>query len=141
MSTITLKQVSSDRTRVVLAGEFDASNAPHLRRLLDAAPSDRGGVLELDLERVTFLGAAALSALVGAHRTLGGRSARVVAVRPSSSVQRVLQLTQMEQVIDIADDFEAVDRGDRAALDDRVRDAGRPCGDWATARDRSGRGE
>jgi hypothetical protein len=40
VSSITLEQVSSERARMVLAGDFDASNAGHIRRVLDAAPAD-----------------------------------------------------------------------------------------------------
>jgi anti-anti-sigma factor len=64
---IALGSVRRDGHRLELAGEIDMDNAPEITDRVVAAV--RAGVVELDLSRVTFCGAAGVHAILQARET------------------------------------------------------------------------
>ena len=92
----------SDRSGVqvlTLSGELDMVGITDVRaeltRVLAAAPP----VLVVDLTGVSFLGSAALSALVDAHRAATRTSLRIVA--GDRRTLRPIQLTALDQVLEV----------------------------------------
>ena len=86
---------------VTVAGEVDFASAAGLReRLVTLAAAGRP--LVADLDRVSFIDAAGLGALVGAarHATAHRSSLRVVCGR--RHVRRLFGLTQLDQVVPLA---------------------------------------
>lgn len=86
---------------LVLEGELDSDSTERLRALLD----DRmvsGHRLELDLSGVTHVSAAALAVLVGTHRKLRDRRGVLVLCAPSLAVQKVLRVSGLHRVFEIA---------------------------------------
>ena len=86
---------------ITVAGEVDFASAAGLReRLFTLAKAGRP--LVADLDRVSFIDAAGLGALVGAarHATAHRSSLRVVCGR--RHVRRLFGLTQLDQVVPLA---------------------------------------
>jgi anti-anti-sigma factor len=85
---------------VEVVGEVDAFTAPLLEACL-SSQSARGGLTELvvDLERVTFLGAAGISTLAQAHRRCRMRAARLVVRCSHRRVIRHLQLSGLSELV------------------------------------------
>jgi anti-sigma B factor antagonist len=98
-----------DAVVVLPTGELDIASAPTLRDELAAVitAQPRPRVVCCDLTDVTFMDSTALSALVFAHETaaMGGQEFCLAGAR--ASVHRVLELTQVDQVIACYDSMDA----------------------------------
>jgi anti-sigma B factor antagonist len=83
---------------ITAAGEINIFTVARLRDQLFTLTSD-GQPLIVDLDRVTFLSAAGLGALVGAARRVAARGAslHVVCVRPQ--IRQLLQLTGLARTL------------------------------------------
>ena len=91
---LTVDTVSLDgAVRIVCAGEVDCSTAPALRRALDGAFADGPLGVTVDLEAVTFLDSAGLSALAVAHRTADQAGVPLRVLVATRAVTRALQVT------------------------------------------------
>ena len=86
-------------TRLVLHGELDCSSAPQLRARIRDTLTGGTTTLILDLARISFLDAAGLGVLVGAHRKLEERGGRLEVCRTPRSVQRVLEVTGLHDLL------------------------------------------
>ena len=92
------------RVIVHVTGEVDAYTAPLLQLCLDSQVTRRGlRELVVDLEQVTFLGAAGVTVFAQAHRRCRMRGARLV-IRTSGrrKMLRPLQLTGLADVVAVA---------------------------------------
>lgn len=87
---------------VTVRGELDIATAPLLRVVLDGIYPSRPRRVEVDLSGVTFLDMAALGTLVAARRRLASRRAALVVRQPSPPVARVLSLSGLDRVFDLA---------------------------------------
>ena len=109
--------VRGDVLVVTVTGEVDLTTAPELTRAmhLTSAHTSR---LVADLAGVTFLDSSGLNALVRGSRELEERGIgfRVVA-EPDGPVRRLLDLTQLVDVVHVVDSMEdaVADRGDPAS--------------------------
>lgn len=85
---------------VRLEGELDAFVAPELRDHLHRAVERRGpgGVLIVDLERVTFMDSTILGALVGAMRRMREQGGELQLVYPPPPASRIFELTGLDSV-------------------------------------------
>jgi anti-anti-sigma factor len=85
---------------VEVVGEVDAFTAPLLEACLQQQ-TDRRGLTELvvDLEDVSFLGAAGIASLASAHRRCRSRAARLVLRCGRRRVLRPLQLTGLSELV------------------------------------------
>lgn len=80
------------RTVVYLAGEIDAASSGRLRAVLgEQVVEDRDVVI--DLSGVRFIDSSGLGVLVGALRRFQGVGRRLSLRAPTSSIQRVLDMT------------------------------------------------
>ena len=85
---------------VEVTGEVDGYTAPLLEVCLQSQADRRGvGELVADLSRVTFLGAAGVTAIAQAHRRCGMRGARLVI--HTGGRRRVLRLLQLAGLTDL----------------------------------------
>jgi anti-sigma B factor antagonist len=99
----TIEAVHGDSGEIVVVrGELDIATAPLLEAVLDTVVSQRPQRLDVDLAGVTFLDAHALAALNTARRRLTARHATMVLRRPSPIARRVLALTGLDRLFDIA---------------------------------------
>jgi len=93
-----------DLLRVQVPLELNASNASPFRDFVRGALRDEHQRVDLDFSRTTFLDSSGLGALVALHKALAARrgTIRILAARPE--VRRVLELTHMHRLFDMAAD-------------------------------------
>jgi anti-anti-sigma factor len=87
-----------------LEGDFDLTNAPALGDEIDRA-LERGKGLILDLSEATFIDSSVINVLVRASKAASGREQTVVLqLGTAAIVERVLEITRIEQVLPRAHD-------------------------------------
>jgi anti-anti-sigma factor len=89
---------------VEVVGELDLATAPLLDEVLLRAGAMASGRVVVDVSRVTFMGAAGLSVLMGAYyRFVGERRARLVVRGASGLLRRVVELTELSFLLEDTD--------------------------------------
>lgn len=96
------------QTLVALVGELDIASAPRFEEGLTEVEGDSPGVLVLDLRRVDFIDSTGLRAVIAADERARAAGRRFVIVRGPAAVERVFNVTQLDQRLDIVDDPESV---------------------------------
>lgn len=90
-----------DRHRVLnVIGELDVSTAPRFAVELDRLAEDGGNVC-VDFSSLAFCAAAGINALVGAVNVIGDHG-RIVIYDPSPMVTRLIGITGVESLLDVA---------------------------------------
>lgn len=89
--------VEADGNRLLVRGEIDAHTAPRLGRALD----DTDGDIILDLSETDFVDSSGLRVLVQQHQAFAARNASLVIADPSTAVERVFQLSSLDDFFDI----------------------------------------
>lgn len=92
---------SSAHVRITVAGEVDSSSAPVLRRHIDEALDAGAAQLTVDLDRVSFLDSAGLSALAVAHRRAVRDGVLLRVLASSRAVIRPLQITGLWELLGV----------------------------------------
>jgi anti-anti-sigma factor len=95
-------------TRVVLVGELDIANAEGLERELNAVEDNLSGALVLDLRRLEFIDSTGLRTLIAADERARSAGRRLAVVRAPNAVARLLELTQLDQRLEVVDDPDEV---------------------------------
>jgi anti-anti-sigma factor len=101
-------QQQPGQTRVVLIGELDIESTGGLEQQLAAIEVDSPGTLVLDLRRVEFIDSTGLRALIAADQRARSDGRRLAVVRGPDAVARLLNVTQLDQRLEIVDDPDAV---------------------------------
>jgi len=91
-----------DRTVVMCSGEIDVRTAPVLRQALFDPEVVSAPLVVVDLARVSFLDSVGIGALVAARRWLTSRGTGLVLVCGDTQPRRVLTMTGLHKVFDIA---------------------------------------
>ncbi|MBB5926444.1 STAS domain-containing protein [Streptomyces echinatus] len=88
-----------DRRLVTVTGQLDLHTAHHLADALQPLLDRDPHTVLVDLSGVTFLDSAGLTCLITAYRTARSTGARLALIAPSQPVQKMLQLTGVDQVL------------------------------------------
>ena len=96
------------QTRLALVGELDIASAPQFEQGVASAESDTPGVLVLDLRKVAFIDSTGLRALIAADERARSAGRRLVIVRGTPAVERVFNVTQLDQRLEIVDDADSL---------------------------------
>lgn len=88
--------------RVHLSGELDLSTLPSFQEALREAQSNAGAV-SIDLQELEFIDAASLGAIASAHAVAQRRGHKLVLVRGSGQVDRVVVLAGLHERVDLVD--------------------------------------
>jgi anti-sigma B factor antagonist len=91
-----------DRTVVTVTGEIDVLTVPGLRHVLFDPEVVIAPLVVVDLSAVTFMDSVGIGALVAARRWLTGRGTAMVLVCGDNQPRRVLTMTGLHKVFDIA---------------------------------------
>jgi len=98
---LTIEQLKDDAVKISLRGELDLEHAytfdEELRRIEDSDVT----CICLDLRELTFLDSCGLARLVAARRRARKAGRRLVLVRGPAAVQRVFQLTAVDEAFEI----------------------------------------
>lgn len=96
-------------TTVWLGGELDLASAAELVTRLDALAETSAGTVTLDLTDVTFIDSTGLVAILAARQRIVEAGRQLKVRNPSRPVQRVLELSGAETVLDIDVDVSIMD--------------------------------
>jgi anti-sigma B factor antagonist len=96
------------QTRVALTGELDIASAESLEQQLEAAEVDSPAILVLDLRRLEFIDSTGLRTLVSADERARSQGRRLAMICGPNAVARILEVTQLDQRLEIVDDPDAL---------------------------------
>ena len=103
--------INEQTTRIVTVaptGRIDAFSAPQVRAQFDQLMAGGATNFVVDLSNVTFLDSAGMAVLVTLLKRVRQRDGRLRLVWPrTDAARRVLTLTRMDRVFDMADTAEA----------------------------------
>lgn len=86
----------------VCAGDIDPESAPRLEGELRAALfTSTAPSLVLDLTDVSFMDSSGLRVVIDLHKTMRERSGRLILRKPSPTVSRLLEVTNLTGTLDI----------------------------------------
>jgi anti-anti-sigma factor len=90
----------ADYSTVTLRGEFDVASRDRLsEQLHEAMHTSPGGTVLVDLAGVEFMDCTVLGVLVDVHRHASRRGLRLVLVRPTGAIQRLLEITRIDRTV------------------------------------------
>lgn len=93
-----------DRATVVLRGELDLSGKDKLSNAIELAEEPPIGLLVLDLSELDFIDSTGLEVMLRAARRAHDSGRRLIVRRPSEYVRRLLEMTAIDQSVDVVDD-------------------------------------
>jgi anti-anti-sigma factor len=93
-----------DRATLELRGELDMSGTDRLRVALEQAEEPPSGLLVLDLSKLDFIDSTGLEVLLRAARRAHDSGRRLIVARPSRYVRRLLEMTAIDQTLDVVED-------------------------------------
>jgi anti-sigma B factor antagonist len=93
-----------DRVTVALRGELDLSGVDRARRAIEEAEASDAPLLVLDLSELDFVDSTGLEVMLRAARRAHDEGRRLIVQRPSRYVRRLLELTAIDQTLDVVED-------------------------------------
>jgi anti-sigma B factor antagonist len=91
-----------------IGGEVDLLTVPDLQERVDDAVGGTGGAVVADLTEVVFLSSSGLTLLLGLQSDLAARDRPLrLVVGGSKAVSRPLQITGLDQVLEVHPDLDA----------------------------------
>ena len=104
MSTFDIGVTSNgEATRLTLRGEFDIANAPHLEREITRFVESGGSRLVVDLRDLSFIDSTGLRIVLETRQRAADRGFELEIVRGPRQVQRVFELTGLEDRLPFVD--------------------------------------
>jgi RND superfamily putative drug exporter len=102
---LAMEEVHEDgRLRLRLDGELDLVTAPWLARRLQKLEVEHPAVLVLDLRDLTFMDSSGLRELFSAQRRASAEGRRLVLVKGSAPIDRVLEMVRADAAVETVDD-------------------------------------
>jgi anti-sigma B factor antagonist len=95
--------------RFKLVGEVDAFTAPILKERFEATVQPNGQQVELDLSEVAYMDSTGLGVFVGFFKTLKANEGHLKIVGVNSRLQRLFEITGLNEVMDIESTAESGD--------------------------------
>src|SRR4051812_11626830 len=95
---------NGDTATVVMRGEFDLAATHDAARAVEEAENAGPRIVALDLSGLTFMDSTGLEIVLRAARRAFDDGRRLVVQRPSPYVRRLLELTAIDQSLDIVED-------------------------------------
>ncbi len=112
MRLLELTTETDDQTvRLALAGELDIAGAGHVQQALERIEQGAPATIVLDLRKLSFMDSTGLRVIVAADDRARGQARRLVLVRGSDAVQRVIEMTRLDERLEIVDDPAALQTG------------------------------
>ena len=89
--------------RVAFSGDLDLSSAKRAEEAIEQAERSRPPVLVVDLRRLTFMDSTGLRVMVSADKRAQREGRRLVIVRGPAAVQRVFEITRLDERLELVD--------------------------------------
>lgn len=96
---ITASELDDGRILAILEGELDLGTVPMFVERIEQIISEQPSIVELDLERLTFIDSSGIGAYVNLYRRAQASGSRVSIGARSPLVERVLQLSGVEDAL------------------------------------------
>ena len=100
MSDLTIERSAG---RIALEGELDLASVAELEAAIDAARSEGADEVVLDLRELEFMDSSGLRCVVQADKRASEEGWRFALVRGPAAVQRVFEITRMDQRLTFTD--------------------------------------
>ena len=104
---LTIEELGPDTVCVGLRGELDMEHAYTFDEELKRLEARRPSCLVIDLRELWFLDSSGLSRLLAARRRARRARRRLILVRGSAAVQRLLAMTAVDETFEIVTDVPA----------------------------------
>ena len=91
-----------------LAGELDIASAANLESELGRVEEGRPALIVIDLRPLEFMDSSGLRAIIAADTRARNENRRLVLVRGSERVQRVLSITRLDERLEMVDDVQSL---------------------------------
>jgi anti-anti-sigma factor len=101
--------------RIRLAGRMDVEGAREVDLKFTSLTASRQAFVIIDLALVDFLSSLGLGTLVRSAKAQMSRHGKVVLLSPQPNVAKVLETTQVDQILPVVYDFEEARRAVRPA--------------------------
>ena len=98
-------ELDHDVTRVKLAGSFDIAGAEKADLMLNVLAGSRRKLL-FDMTEVSFLASMGIRSLLSVAKVVVRRGGKVVLLRPSATVTKVLVTTGTDHILPVRDTME-----------------------------------
>ncbi|HMJ03281.1 MAG TPA: STAS domain-containing protein [Conexibacter sp.] len=95
--------------RLALTGELDIAGAARVEQELERIEQEPPATLVLDLRELAFMDSTGLRVIVAADDRAREQERRLVVVRGSDTVQRIIAMTRLDERLEIVDDLTAVE--------------------------------
>jgi anti-anti-sigma factor len=93
-----------DKATVALRGELDLSGVDRAREAIEEAEESGASLVVLDLSALDFMDSTGLEVVLRAARRAHDTGRRLIVQRPSRYVKRLLEMTAIDQSLDIVED-------------------------------------
>jgi len=90
------ESTSGDQAVLTLEGELDPHTAPTLQAALERTLAEKPSSVLLDLTALRFIDSSGLRVLIDAHRTLSEGGSELVVRNPSTTAQRLFEITRLD---------------------------------------------
>lgn len=104
-------QTEGPTVRLALTGELDIAGAGRVEQELERIERETPATLVLDLRELAFMDSTGLRVILAADERAREQSRRLVIVRGSETVQRIIEMTRLNERLEIVDDPAAVEAG------------------------------
>ena len=105
---VTEEEADPGAVRIGLAGELDLVSALMFDRRMLAVEARHPALVVVDLRGLTLLDSAGLARLVSAQRRSRRGGWRLVLVRGDAMIQRILESTRLDELLDMTSDPDRV---------------------------------
>lgn len=95
--------------RLALSGELDIAGAARVEQALERIEQAAPPTLVLDLRELDFMDSTGLRVILAADERAREQARRLVLVRGSETVQRIIAMTRLDERLEIVDDLAAVE--------------------------------
>lgn len=97
--------------RLALSGELDIAGAARVEQELDRIERELPATIVLDLRELLFMDSTGLRVIVAADGRAREQARRLVIIRGTDTVQRIIEMTRLNERLEIVDDLAAVEAG------------------------------
>lgn len=97
--------------RLALTGELDIAGSARVEQELERIEREAPATIVLDLRRLAFMDSTGLRVILAADGRAREQGRRLVVVRGSDTVQRIIEMTRLDGRLEIVDDPAAVEAG------------------------------
>lgn len=97
--------------RLALAGELDIAGAARVEQELERIEQEAPPTLVLDLRELAFMDSTGLRVILAADARAREQARRLVIVRGTDTVQRIIAMTRLDERLEIVDDLAGVEAG------------------------------